>query len=109
MNFGEIHRVYNGALYANGIGFKISNNEIYEGPHTCFTNIANDMLFENNYIHNVCYEAADAGAIYEGGWGSDGNIYRNNLIKDIVNDMSPYILSCPVLCRQFRRRKDVCV
>lgn len=93
-DFGEIHRVYNGALYAEGIGFKISNNEIYEGPHTCFTNIANDMLFENNYIHNVCYEAADAGAIYEGGWGSDGNIYRNNLIKDIVNDMSPYY--CPV-------------
>ena len=79
-DFGEIHRVYNGALYAEGIGFKISNNEIYEGPHTCFTNIANDMLFENNYIHNVCYEAADAGAIYEGGWGSDEEERRLCLI-----------------------------
>ena len=49
------------------------------------------MLFENNYIHNVCYEAGDAGAIYEGGWGSNGNIYRSNLLKDIVNIYSEYM------------------
>ena len=89
--FGDVHRVYNGAIYADGIGFVISHNEIYDAPHTSFTNVACEMLFENNYIHNVCYEAGDAGAIYEGGWGSNGNIYRSNLLKDIVNIYSEYM------------------
>lgn len=88
--FGDVHRVYNGAIYADGIGFVISHNEIYDAPHTSFTNVACEMLFENNYIHDVCYEAGDAGAIYEGGWSANGNIYRNNLFKDIVNDLSIY-------------------
>ena len=63
-DFGEIYRVYNGALYVEGIGFTITHNELYRGPHTALTNIACEMLFENNYIHDVCYEAGDAGAIY---------------------------------------------
>ena len=89
-DFGEIYRVYNGALYVEGIGFTITHNELYRGPHTSFTNVACEMLFENNYIHDVCYEAGDAGAIYEGGWSANGNIYRNNLFKDIVNNLSIY-------------------
>ncbi len=89
-DFGDIYRVYNGAVYAEGIGFRISNNEMYDAPHTAFTNVACEMLFENNYIHDVCYEAGDAGAIYEGGWTSNGNIFRNNLLKDIVNKSSEY-------------------
>ena len=77
-------------MYVEGIGFTITHNELYRGPHTSFSNVACEMLFENNYIHDVCYEAGDAGAIYEGGWTANGNIYRNNLFKDIVNDLSIY-------------------
>lgn len=33
-DFGDISRVYAGAIYAAGIGFKISQYETYHAPHT---------------------------------------------------------------------------
>lgn len=89
-DFGDISRTYAGAIDMYGSGFEISHNEIYHAPHTSIQNIACDFAVEYNYFHDLCYEAGDAGAIYDGGWFSNGNCYRHNLFKDIVNTTSPY-------------------
>lgn len=92
-DFGEVNRVYAGAIGLTGNGFRVSHNDIHTGPHTSFSCVASDMIFEYNHIHNVCYEAGDAGAIYVGGWSTNNCVYRYNLMSDIVNNLSPYY--CP--------------
>lgn len=89
-DFGDIYRVYNGAVTMYGSGFTISHNEIYHAPHTSIENIACDFIVEYNYFHNLCYEAGDAGAIYDGAWYSQGNCYRYNVFENIKNDDSIY-------------------
>ena len=90
-DFGELYRVYNGAIYLEGIGYTVDHNEIYYGPHTAMSAAAQNVLMEYNYIHNVCYEAGDAGAIYTGGWCGGDYIFRNNVMENIVNKSSPYL------------------
>ena len=92
-DFGETNRVYNGGIYADGIGLYAAHNEIHTGPHLAVSEAAKDFIFEYNYIHDVCYEAGDAGAIYLGGFSCNGGAYRYNLIENINNDMSIYY--CP--------------
>ena len=89
-DFGDIYRVYNGAVTMYGSGFTISHNEIYHAPHTSIQNIACDFIVEYNYFHNLCYEAGDAGAIYDGAWYSQGNCYRYNVFENIKNEDSIY-------------------
>lgn len=89
-NFGDVGRVYEGAMYVEGSGFYIAHNEIYDAPHTTFTEGATCYTYEYNYIHDVCYESGDAGAIYVGGWVSNGSVFRYNVIKDVVCDQSIY-------------------
>ncbi len=89
-DFGDVYRVYKGAVELNGSGFVISHNEIYHAPHTSIQNIACDFVVEYNYFHDLCYEAGDAGAVYDGGWYSQGNCYRYNVFENIVNKDSIY-------------------
>ena len=89
-DFGDISRVYAGAIYAAGIGFKISHNEIYHAPHTGMQNLAMEMIVEYNYFHDLCYEGGDAGAIYDGTWRGNGNVFSNNVIANITNPTSIY-------------------
>lgn len=97
-DFAEIHRVYNGAINIGevrpgsdgGYGVTVSHNEMYYGPHLAISYLSRDSLFEYNYIHNVCYEAGDAGAIYDGTWLSNGMVFRNNIIKDINSVNTSY-------------------
>lgn len=89
-DFGDIYRTYNGAVTLNGSGFTVSHNEIYHAPHTSLQNIACNFIVEYNYFHDLCYEASDAGAVYDGGWYSQGNCYRYNVFENIVNDDSIY-------------------
>lgn len=89
-DFGDIERVYNGAFYAEGVGFVISHNEIYNSPHTALQNLATSLIVEYNYFHDLCYEGGDAGAIYDGTWRGNGNTFSNNIIANISNPTSPY-------------------
>lgn len=89
-DFGDIYRTYNGAITMNGSGFTVSHNEIYHAPHTSLQNIACDFIVEYNYFHDLCYEASDAGAVYDGGWYSQGDCYRYNIFENIVNKDSIY-------------------
>ena len=47
--------------------------------------LSGDLIIEYNYIHDVCYEANDAGAVYLGGWSANDICFCHNLIKHIVN------------------------
>ncbi len=89
-DFGDVRRVYAGAIYAEGIGFEISHNEIYHAPHTAMQNLAMEMVVEYNYFHDLCYEGGDAGAIYDGTWRGNGNVFSNNVIANITNPTSVY-------------------
>lgn len=89
-DFRDIQRVYAGAIYAEGVGFSISHNEIYHSPHTAMQNLAMEMIVEYNYFHDLCYEGGDAGAIYDGTWRGNGNVFSNNVIANITNPTSIY-------------------
>ncbi len=89
-DFADIERVYNGAFYAEGVGFTLSHNEIYNSPHTALQNLATSLIVEYNYFHDLCYEGGDAGAIYDGTWRGNGNTFSNNIIANISNPTSPY-------------------
>ena len=98
-DYAALRRTYNAAVGLGevapgrdgGYGVVVSHNEIYNGPHLALSYLCRDALFEYNYIHNVCYEAGDAGAVYDGTWLSNGMIFRNNVIRDINNPHNPFL------------------
>lgn len=104
-DYAELHRVYNGAITAGDltatkdyVGFTVSHNEIYNGPHIALDYFANDAIFEYNYIHDVCYEGGDAGAVYDGTWRTGGMIFRHNILKDIRNEFNIYMTPLGYYC-----------
>lgn len=97
-DFGDIGRVYNSGLYAEGVGFTISHNEVYRCPHAAMQSLACDMLVEYNYFHDTCYEGGDAGTIYDGTWRGNGNVFRYNLIENVTNPTSPYYTPSAYYC-----------
>ncbi len=84
-DFGEIYRVYNGAVFFRGRGITCVHNEMYRAPHLAMSMCGSELDIQYNYIHDVCYEAADAGAVYLGGWAPQDIIFSHNIIKNIVN------------------------
>ena len=97
-DFGDIGRVYQSGLYAEGVGFTISHNEVYRCPHAAMQSLACDMLVEYNYFHDTCYEGGDAGTIYDGTWRGNGNVFRYNLIENVTNPTSPYYTPSAYYC-----------
>lgn len=62
---------------------------MYNGPHLAISSMARDLIIEYNYIHDVCYEASDAGAVYDGTWFANGYVLRHNVIANIKNKFNP--------------------
>lgn len=83
-DYALVDTVYNAGIGADGYGCTVTHNEIYNAPHNAINYTASAMVMEYNYIHDVCQNANDAGAIYDGGWGST-TIFRNNIVKDVKN------------------------
>ena len=83
-DWSQTYTVYGAATTTYGIAYEISHNEFYNSPHEAIAvNCANSIV-EYNYIHDVCNQTSDAGAIYAGKrWDWSGNVIRYNLIKDI--------------------------
>lgn len=98
-DFGDLSRTYNGAVcfgtvtpgHDGGYGFTVSHNEIYNCPHTAMNYLARDVIVEYNYIHDVCYEGGDAGAVYDGTWLANGFVFRHNILADVENKFNPYM------------------
>lgn len=74
------------AATITGIGYEITHNEIYNSPHKAISMNSGNSVIEYNYIHDVCRETSDAGAIYSGRrWDWSGNIIRYNRIENIID------------------------
>ena len=92
-HFAELDRIYNNAVsinstYNDGCGYLVSHNEMWYGPHQAIGMNGPDITIEYNYIHDVCYESSDAGAIYSFGcgWGSGGLSIHDNIFENVINN-----------------------
>lgn len=105
-DFGDLARTYNGAVglgsvspgHDGGYGYTVSHNEIYNCPHTAMNYLARDVIVEYNYIHDVCYEGGDAGAIYDGTWLGNGFIFRHNILANVENRFNKYMAPLGYYC-----------
>lgn len=80
----RIERSYRPAIHITGAGNCIRNCEIYNTPSMAILLHGNNHLIENNYIHDVCLEIEDQGAVYYGRNPSEcGTVLRNNLFACI--------------------------
>lgn len=84
-DFGQIKTVYEGGLYAEGVGFTFTHNEIAYSPHYAMGANGRDIIVRYNNFHDVCREGGDAGAVYVAWWTSQNIVFENNILKDIYN------------------------
>lgn len=75
---------YKPAFSVSGVGIRIANNLIYDGPHNAILSSGNDHIVEYNVIHDVCRDSGDVGAWYSGrDWTQRGTIIRYNFFYNI--------------------------
>jgi hypothetical protein len=83
-NFGQLYSALYRGCHVSGVGNRLSNNLIHDGPDTGILLYGNDHVVEYNEIYNVCQSLADTGAIYVGtGYANRGHVIRYNKIHDI--------------------------
>lgn len=84
--FSQHQLTYASGIQLAGVGNEAAHNEIYGVSHMAVSINGNDNLFEYNYVHDVCTNTDDAGALYKGRNPSRrGNIIRYNYWRDIGN------------------------
>jgi len=84
---------YTPAIYIGGVGNRIANNLLHDGPHEAILLNGNDHIIEYNEIYNVCTETIDVGAFYLGrDWTERGNIVRYNFFHNIHSYTGYYTL-----------------
>ncbi|MBC7528360.1 MAG: right-handed parallel beta-helix repeat-containing protein, partial [Chthonomonadaceae bacterium] len=72
-------RCYRPAIGVNGVGQKVLNNLIYDGPHTAILLSGNGHSVLRNEVHHVCKDTGDVGAFYMGrDWTMRGNKIAGN-------------------------------
>ena len=84
-DFGEIKSVYEAGLYGHGVGFTFTHNEVAYSPHLAVSTDGRDIVMKYNYIHDVCREGGDAGAIYIAWWSNQGLVFENNFVCNVYN------------------------
>lgn len=90
-NFSRLQRCYSPAINIEGVGITVSNNLIYDGPHTAIVFSGNNNSIEYNEIHSVGQETDDLGAIYSGrDWTYRGNKINYNYIHNLGNELSDH-------------------
>ncbi len=74
------------SILLDGIGNSVTHNEIINSSTTAIFYSGNSNKIEYNYIHNTCYESADASAVEAPErWDCYGNFVRYNLFSTIGN------------------------
>lgn len=69
----------------DSIGVNVVGNKIYHIPHTAINFYGLENTIADNEIYDVCYNVADAGAIYSGRvWSTRGNSIVRNFFHDIT-------------------------
>lgn len=85
-DWSQTYTVYSAAITLYGIAYEVSHNEIYNSPHMAIGFNCGMSNIEYNYIHDVCSQTSDAGAVYSGArWDWSGNVIRYNLIEDVID------------------------
>lgn len=85
-DFGRWARCYQPGVALYGVGNEVSNNEIYNGPHSGILLYHNNHLVQLNKIRNVVQQSSDAGAIYSyWGWDTRGSLIKWNCIYDLTD------------------------
>lgn len=84
-SFGRWVRSYAPGVMLQGVGNRVSRNEIREAPHSAVLFDGNDQLIERNDMRRLCLETLDASAIYSTGrdLSERGTIIRSNRFRDI--------------------------
>lgn len=83
-DLNRIEKSYRPAIDITGTGNIVRHCEIYDTPSMALLMHGNNHLIEYNYIHDVCLEVEDQGAIYYGRDPSErGNIIRFNYFENI--------------------------
>jgi hypothetical protein len=84
-HFNTNIRCSRNAVNFHGVGSKIRNNVIHDGPHQGVMFSGNDHLFEYNKIYDVTLDTNDAGAIYcsSRDWKQQGSVFRYNILYPI--------------------------
>ncbi len=84
-DLNRIEKSYRPAVYLTGVGNTIRHCEIYNTPSMAiYMMFGNNNIIEYNYLHDVCVEAEDQGAIYYGRNPAErGNIIRYNYFENI--------------------------
>lgn len=68
----------------SGVGVRVANNLIHDGPHQAIGITGNDHLIELNEIHHIGMDSDDCGAFYMGRNPSErGSILRHNYWHDL--------------------------
>ena len=84
--FSQTYKVYNAALRLYGYGYHVLHNEFCESAHQAIAFNCGGSLFEYNYIHEICTETNDAGAVYSyRRWDWNDNVFRFNLIENVID------------------------
>ncbi len=86
-NYQELFKTYQYGAYVSGCGNIIRHNEVSDVPHCGIGYTGNNHTLEYNYIHDVCLDTNDAGAIYTGrDFSSGGGKVMYNLIENVGSD-----------------------
>lgn len=73
-----------GHIHIGGVGVRLANNLLHDGPHQAIWLNGNDHVIEFNEIHHTGTETDDCGAFYMGRNPSErGSILRYNFWHDI--------------------------
>ena len=85
----RLQRSYRPAVHLTGVGNSVSNCEIYDAPSMAILIHGNNHQVAHNYIHDVCLEVEDQGAVYYGRNPSEsGNCVTGNLFANIPHKFS---------------------
>lgn len=85
-DWSQTYTVYGAAITMYGIAYEVSHNEIYNSPHMAIGFNCALSNIEYNYIHDVCSQTSDAGAVYGGQrWERSGNVIRYNRIDNVID------------------------
>lgn len=90
-DFNRWARTYKGAVNIDGVGNRITHNEIYNAPGVAISLHGNNHLIAYNDIHDVMLDGNDHGAFYMGRDPSErGNVICYNYWHDIGVDPRAY-------------------
>jgi|EP00945_MAST-04E_sp_MAST-4E-sp1_P003217 hypothetical protein len=82
--FSRIIRTYTPAVEFQGVGHLVSNNTIFNAPHTAIQGGCVNCIFEFNHVSHACFGTVDVGAFYVGrSWAQRGNIVRFNIFDTV--------------------------